>query len=149
MKYLIRNDKQRQTCIEDIQAARLPLFVETRDEADRSEAQNRTCWMWYGEAARQGLLEPQWHPERPPTPEDAHREAKLRCGVPILRRDSEPFRDVYDRLIKPLPIEEKVQAMDLINVTSIMSKDQASEYMDAVWDHFASVKGGRLTRPLR
>lgn len=63
---------------------------------------------------------------------DIERFCKLHFGVPILRAADEKFRAVYDRAIKPLEYEFKLQAMDLLPVTSRMTTEQASEYIDTV-----------------
>jgi len=57
---------------------------------------------------------------------------KLHHGVPILREDSAEFREVYDRAIKGLPYELKIEAMRFIPVTSIMKVRQMVSYLDAV-----------------
>ncbi len=59
-------------------------------------------------------------------------QCKLRFGVPILRRDNETFRFVYDTAIKHLSYEFKLVFIDPYPVTSEMSKKQASEYIDEI-----------------
>jgi hypothetical protein len=72
------------------------------------------------------------------TSEEIHREVKLRIGVPILRRDSEAFCETYDRLIKPMSYEEKIAAMDLIDVTSILTVKQMTELLDEISRQYRS-----------
>ena len=57
---------------------------------------------------------------------------KLRHGVPILRRDDEGFRDTYDRVLKPLPFEEKLKFMRIFSVSSLMTVKQMQEYLDSI-----------------
>lgn len=71
---------------------------------------------------------------------------KLHHGVPILRAEDEEFRDAYDSVIKRLTYEQKLTAMRLWPVTSIMTKEQKSKYLVAVQDDFAK-RGVRLEFP--
>lgn len=60
---------------------------------------------------------------------NVRRECKLCHGVPILRADDAEFRAAYDRAIKPLAYEIKLEVMDYWPVTSRMSKPQLSQYL--------------------
>jgi hypothetical protein len=64
----------------------------------------------------------------------ARNECKLTVGVPILREESEDFRKIYDKCIRPLPYEDKIEAMNLISVSSIMTTKQCSRYIDSLLD---------------
>tara|TARA_R110002153_G_scaffold144219_2_gene295382 strand:- start:991 stop:1434 length:444 start_codon:yes stop_codon:yes gene_type:complete len=64
----------------------------------------------------------------------ARNECKLTVGVPILREESEDFRKSYDKLIKPLPYEDKIEAMNLISVSRTMTTKQCSRYIDNLLD---------------
>jgi hypothetical protein len=92
------------------------------DQKARSLDQNALQWKWYGEIAA----------AMPDTPEWAHCYCKLHFGIPILRRDSDRFRAVYDRYLKPLMYEQKMRVVELISVTSLFTVPQATEYMDAI-----------------
>ena len=64
---------------------------------------------------------------------DVRRECKLRLGVPILRAENEEFRAMYDKAFKGgLTYEEKLAAMDILPVTSLMTKEQGTQYIDSV-----------------
>lgn len=102
---------------------KLPFTVEWVQGRDRSLDQNALCWLWATEVAYQ-------LGDR--APEDVQREWKLRHGVPILREDSAEFRGIYDRAIKGLPYETKVEAMRFIPVTSAMKVRQMVRFLDAV-----------------
>lgn len=93
----------------------------------RSLSQNALQWKWYGEIAN-AIGE---------TPEYAHCYCKLHFGVPILRRDNDAFREKYDRYLKWYPYEEKLTAIQIVDVTSIFSVKQATEYMETVMRHCA------------
>lgn len=63
-------------------------------------------------------------------------ECKLLYGVPILRAESESFRKTYDRCIKPLPYEKKLEAMRIVECTSLMSSSQLMQMMLAMQKHY-------------
>jgi hypothetical protein len=114
-----------------------PFTVEVTDGRDRSSEQNRLSHKWYKEIADQtgeGV-------------EDVRARCKLEIGVPILRED-DAFRATYDRLIRPLAYEDKldlIKATDM-PVTRLMNVEQMSRYMDQVFQHHAAF-GIELTVP--
>jgi hypothetical protein len=116
---------------------KLPVTVEWVQGRDRSREQNRLQFLWAREAAEQ-------RGDR--TAEEQRSEWKLRYGVPIMRADSPEFREVYDRLIKPLSYEQKIGAMDLIAVTSLMKVRQMVQYLDAI-ERECAEHGIKLTDP--
>lgn len=116
---------------------KLPITVEWVQGRDRSREQNRLQFLWAREAAEQ-------RGDR--TAEEQRSEWKLRFGVPIMREESPEFRDVYDRLIKPLPYPAKLKAMDLIAVTSLMKVKQMVRYLDAI-ERECAEEGVKLTDP--
>lgn len=115
----------------------IPSTVEWRKGADRSLEQNNLQWRWAMEAAEQ---------RQDMTADEVQREWKLHHGVPILREDSDSFRATYDRMIKPLPYSEKLEAMRIIDVSSIMGVKQMTRYLDAISKECAE-QGIRLTVP--
>lgn len=118
---------------------KLPVTVEWVQGRDRSRDQNALQWLWATEVANQrGDTDAAW----------VQADWKLRHGVPILREDSEKFRKVYDRCLKPLSYEEKVEAMrDLeFPITSVMKVRQMVRYLDAVQRECLE-QGFRITDP--
>ena len=93
----------------------------------RSLDQNALSWAWYDQIARE-------------LPEDRkggwRRYCKLHHGVPILRVDDAEFRDMYDRIIRPMQYEDKLELMDILPVTSRMTTTQLSIYLDNVKEDF-------------
>jgi hypothetical protein len=116
---------------------KLPITVEWVQGADRSGEQNRLQFLWAREAAEQ-------RGDR--TAEEQRNEWKLRYGVPIMREDSPEFRATYDRLIKPLSYPQKIEAMELIAVTSLMKVRQMVRYLDCI-DRECAEEGVKLTQP--
>lgn len=62
---------------------------------------------------------------------------KLHHGVPILRAEDEQFREAYDATIKGMSYEQKLIAMRMLPVTSLMTKPQLSKYLEAMQEDFA------------
>jgi hypothetical protein len=109
--------------IEFLSGLKLPVTVEWVQGRDRSGEQNRLMWKWASEAGLQ----------MGETPDEVQRRWKLHHGVPILREDSEEFRQFYDRALKSLPYELKLEAMRFVPVTSEMKVRQMVRFMDAIW----------------
>lgn len=63
---------------------------------------------------------------------DIRNHCKLHHGIPILRRDQAKFREFYDKGLKVLDYQSKLESMDFVPVTSRMNKKQASEYIDEI-----------------
>ena len=135
---ILRNAEDVDKFIELICGLKLPVTVSWKPGADRSGQQNKTVWMWAGEAAEQ--LGDRGS-------EDIQAEWKLTIGVPILRADDPEFRAAYDRVIRPLKYEDKIRAMKLgFPVTSLMKVRQMVRFMDEVQRTCAEV-GIELTDP--
>ena len=95
---------------------------------DRSHPQNSISHAWYEQLARE-LRE-----------ENAlgwKCFCKLHYGVPILRAEDDQIRETYDAVIKPLSYEKKLVAMRAWPVTSLMTKDQLSQYLELMRAGFA------------
>ena len=61
---------------------------------------------------------------------------KLHHGVPILRAEDEDFREAYDATIKGMTYEQKLIAMRMLPVTSLMNKEQKSKYLESMQADF-------------
>lgn len=102
------------------------LRVTVKTGRDRSLDFNALSHVWYAQLAAE-LRE-----------YDAagwKRFCKLHAGVPILEAEDADFRATMAAL-KHLTYEQKVKAMDFIDVTSLMTQDQFSRYMHAVQECF-------------
>lgn len=104
------------------------LRVTVKTGTARSLNQNAIAHAWYGQIARE---------LREDTPLGVKLFCKLHYGVPIMRAEDEEFRDLYDLVIKPLTYEKKLKAMNAWPVTSIMNKDQNSQYLEAMQEAYA------------
>jgi hypothetical protein len=120
-----------------LRKASLPLTVAYRQGDDRSAEQNALAFRWYGEIANE-------LGDR--LPHEVRAYCKLHHGVPI-RREDEDFREVYDRIVRPLPYEAKLALMvEPIDfpISRDMTVKQMTRYLDAIQAEFAHV---RLTMP--
>ncbi|MGP9656521.1 hypothetical protein ACT3S5_00515 [Halomonas sp. AOP31-B1-25] len=116
----------------------IEIIVQKRP-VKRSVDQNRLGRLWCKEAEAQGDQ----------TAEGYRGFCKLHFAVPMLRWELPEFKEKYDRIVKPLPYEAKLELMQEpldFPCTRLMSKDQKSRYLDAIYQHFTS-QGMRLTDP--
>jgi len=122
-----------------LRGRKLPITVTWTQGSPRSTAQNRLAQRWFTDIATQ--LGDQTH-------EDVRAECKLRFGVPILRAENEAFRISYDRVIKALPYEQKLDAIKAFDmpVTRLMTVKQMTAFMDEMQRHWTA-QGVRLTDP--
>lgn len=94
----------------------------------RSLDQNAIAAVWYGQVANE---------LREGSALDVKCECKLTIGVPILRAEDADFREAYDAVLKGLSYEQKLIAMRQWPVTSLMTKDQLSQYLAAMQEAYA------------
>ena len=137
---IISTEKERDLFIRFMRAQKIPFTASILKGKHRSTEQNRLQRMWVGEIAEQ-------LGDR--TPEEVRGWCKLHLGVPILRNDSEEFREKYDKIIRPLPYEHKIECMMVpldFSVTRLMTTAQKTKYLDAIVQHF-SAQGVVLTDP--
>lgn len=124
--YNIATEIQLQTAIGDLRAefkAHGFVSMAIKVGKKRSLSQNDISHAWYEQISRE---------LREDTPLGVKSASKLNCGIPILRAEDADFRDSYDRLIRPMPYENKVELMKWFPVTSVMTKAQLSEYLEAM-----------------
>lgn len=117
---------------------KLPLTVDITEGRDRSSEQNRLAFKWYME------ISDQTGDDR----EDVRARCKLEIGVPILREAHDRFKATYDRLIRPLAYQEKLELIrdTELPVTRLMNVTQMSRYLDVVFRRHAEI-GVALTVP--
>jgi len=107
----------------------------SEDDESRSLKQNRLSFMWYrmrGDA----------------TGHDRHYErclCKYLYGIPILRERKE-FNEFYEAALDNLDYRQKLDAMEFVPVTSLMTTKEFAEYLDTVDRESASL-GIILPRP--
>lgn len=104
------------------------LEVSLKAGRGRSVEQNAVMHGWFGQVARE---------LREDDERGVKRFVKLHYGVPILRAEDEDFRAAYDTVVKPLAYEQKLIAMDILPVTSVMTTIQLDKCMTDIQDHYA------------
>ena len=81
--------------------------------------------------------------------EDYRAYCKAYFGVRILRAENEAFREQYDRIVRPLEYEQKLEIMKEpidLPVTRLMTSRQKKRYLDDIYT-FWTGKGFKLTDP--
>jgi len=94
----------------------------------RSLDANAKYWAW----CRQIEAELGWEPG------DAHRWQKWQWGLAILTEKHPEYRDRLMAMLRPLPYEQRLAAMDLISCTSQFSVEEMQRLMDTAQRHWAS-----------
>lgn len=61
---------------------------------------------------------------------------KYTFGLPILFADDVELAEAYKSMLCSLSMDKKLKAMELVKVTSEMSPDEASQYIDAIRERF-------------
>lgn len=135
----IRTEHDRKMAIKRIENAELPCTMTLTKGAPRSIEQNRLQRMWMLELAEQGDM----------GAEDYRAYCKAYFGVRILRAENEAFREQYDRIVRPLGYEQKLEIMKEpidLPVTRLMTSRQKKRYLDDIYT-FWTGKGFKLTDP--
>lgn len=126
----IRDDYDKGDLIRFIEHRQGQFTVTIMDGLKRSNPQNRLSHMWYSEIAA-------YFGDR--TTNQVKAYCKLHYGVPILRETNEIFREQYDRIVKPLPYDTKLEILEgpmSFPVTSQMGAPEMRSYlneMQRVW----------------
>ena len=127
---IVNSELTLQSCIGDLRELfreHKYLKVSVKSGKDRSINQNNHSHTWYGQIARE---------LREDTELGVKCFCKLHFGVPILRAESDDFRIAYDATVKTMSYEQKLQVMTILPVTSLMTKKQIQQYLDAMQLHY-------------
>lgn len=118
--------------IQDGKAAEIIVqeYSEKEAEKRRTAAQNRLYFYIYQRIGKTLFGGDELH---------ARRECKLLIGCRILRRDKASFADIYDTVIRVLTYDNKLKAMDLISVSSIMNIKQGTEYIKRIIQRYSEM----------
>lgn len=136
----VDTEQARQTFIRYVEGMKLPFVATVEPGRKRTLDQNKLQRLWLNEIAHQ-------LPEH--TAEEWRGYCKLHVGVPIMRMASDEFCEVYDRVIRPMDYEHKIQLMMVpldLPVTRLMNTKQHKEYLDTIYREFAQ-RGMVLTDP--
>lgn len=138
---IVKTEVERELLLKLIKSQKLPFSVSITKGKKRSIHQNKLSRLWVREISEQ-------LGDR--SAEEVRADMKLRFGVPILRSENETFCEKYDRLIKPLSYETKIELMMEpmdFPVSRLMSTDQFTRYLDSAY-RFFSERGIQLTEPI-
>lgn len=139
---VLRSEEDRAAALTWLRSIQLPCTLSVAKGANRTVEQNRLQRLWINEAADQ-LGGNQ-------TAEELRGWLKLHIGVPMLREESEDFREQYDRIIKPLPYEDKLAIMMEpldFPVTRLMATSTKTRYLDEMHRYLSVELGCALTEP--
>lgn len=137
---IVETEQAREMLVRFIMNHPLPFTAQITAGKHRTDRQNRLQRTWVKELAEQ-------LPQH--SAEEWRGVCKLTFGVPILRHENETFCDAYDRVVKPLPYEQKLAfMMEPLDfpITRLMNTKQKTAYLDAIHNHF-SEQGVVLTEP--
>ena len=138
--WFLRNETEIGYFLEHIARMRLggqKPRVEFVDEK-RSLDQNSMINALYGQIAAQKEDE---------SVNDIRRHCKAYYGVPILLAENKKFAAMYEKgIMHHLTTEEKLEAMDILPVTRLFGKKQATRYIDEVIREY-SKQGISLVNP--
>lgn len=140
---IVRNDDERLKHMSYLAQRSLPYTATEEDgeKVKRSTPQNSLQHKWLTEIAQQ---------KKQHNYEEYRALCKLWFGVPILCAADAEYEAVYMADVEPLPYETKVALMTRpidLPVTRLMNKEQMSEYLQAIYDHFTTKHNLRLTQP--
>ena len=130
MKLIINSDESLQRAIGELREqfrTRKYLTLSLTHGKKRSLDQNAISHAWYQQVANE---------LREDTPLMVKSFCKLHMGIPILRAESDDFREKYDRAVKPMSYPDKLTLMEWFPVTSLMTTPQISEYLENVQGHY-------------
>lgn len=137
--WAVRSEQDREQVIKIINGRDLPCTVSIKKGAPRSIDQNKLQRKWLLEAEQQGDC----------TAEEYRGYCKLHFGVAIMKFESPEWAEKYDRIIRPMPYEVKLEMMMEpfdFPVTRCMSTKGKKKYLDQMYDYFTG-KGFVLTDP--
>ena len=145
MKYVIKNRRYLQACLQnageaaaDVSDDKPYVLTIERLKKDRSGKQNRLSFMWY-----QQLGEQSGHGK-----EYERNLCKWDLGFPILmaREDVDPSIMKIYNIMQAVPREERIDAMPMVDVTSLFKVREFAEYLNSI-ERYAASLGFTLTHP--
>jgi len=96
---------------------------------DRSLDQNAISHVWYAAVAKT---------EKEYTALEIKHRCKYHFAIPLLRENIE-YSTMIDKVFAPLTYEERIGAMEYIRASSLLSKDQMTDYLNAIQHHYAGL----------
>lgn len=129
---IINSEKSLLSAVDEItESYNLKKYVEISIKigGKRGLSQNALSHVWYSEIEKSL----HWNVG------EAKRYCKYHFGIPILRAEDIDFNDALELLKRGrYTYDQKLKMMDILPVTSRMSKDQMKRYLNDVQMHFAA-----------
>ena len=119
---ILKTDADRIGWVRFIEAQPLPVTVSLLKGAKRSNPQNKTAAMWYGQISA----------ETGQTQAEVKAECKLRYGLPIMERDKPEWVEKWSPLYGPLLYHLRLRMFEAIPLTSLLTTRAMGEYLDAI-----------------
>jgi hypothetical protein len=94
---------------------------------DRSLDQNAISHVWYASIAKT---------EKEYTPQEIKWRCKYHFAIPLLRENIE-YSTMIDKILGPLEYEDRIRAMEYLRASSLLTKDQMTDYLSAIQHHYA------------
>ena len=123
---ILRTDGERADWLRFLTAQPLPMTVSQIKGENRSQQQNRTLHMWFGQVSQETGDEA-W---------EVKGYCKAKFGLPIMKRDNPEWVAEYEPLYMPLPYPLRIKFFSFVPMTSKMKVQQMTEIMDAVQRHY-------------
>lgn len=128
--FIINSEESLQRCLGDLRglfAKHKYLRLNVKTGKDRSGDQNRIFHAWMGQLAR----------ELPDHDELGWKcYCKLHHGIPIMRAEDDDYRTKYDATVRPMSYEQKITIMEFWPVSSVMTTQQLSKFLEAIQKSF-------------
>ena len=137
---IVDTEYKRSQVLKAIGERPLPLTVTITKGKNVSYEQHKLENMWHREASDQ--LEDD-------TPEGKRAYCKLHFGVAIMHGEDDVFREAWDKVLRHLTYEQKIEAMGTpldFPVTRHMTSKQKFDYLEAIHLHYIGL-GVILTEP--
>ena len=137
MERLVETEAHRLLLMRFIANYALPFVVVLKDGRGRSYDQNKLQFLWAAEAAahRQDM-----------TAREVQLEWKVLFAAPILMQEDGKFADLWSWADCHLTYDKKLELMDYIPVTSLLSMKGFARYLDDILRYHAE-QGIQLTVP--
>jgi len=144
-RFVITKESERQNVIRRIQAINLSkpwVIAGEPEKKDRSSAQNRLSFLWYKQISEQS---------REDSTADVRNYCKFTFGCNLVieqehEKGNSEFTEFYETLINMMNYEQCIDAMEFIQVTSILKVKPFKNYLEQI-EMYAAQKDCHLTHP--
>lgn len=126
----IWDDRQRQYLREVAMTLPAGVVVRFTSGKSRSQRQNRTIHMWFGQIAG-------WSQDQ--SAAEVKAENKLEIGLPIMEANQPEWIDEWEPLYAPFPYAQRLKLFEVIPMTSKMKVREMQQFMNAMQRKYAQM----------